>query len=503
MIVHELTVRKASAGLPRSQELAWKLAELAGDPVPLDAEVEAMVANRFIDDFAVALAALGRLPVVHAWGQALAAPDRAGATLIGLGSGVRLRAEWAAWANGVAVRELDFHDTFLAADFAHPGDTIPPLFALAQRCGRDGAALARAVATAYEVQIDLTRAIDLHSQRIDHVAHLAPAVAAGAGTLLDLDPVVTYQAINQALHCSTATRQSRKGAISSWKAYAPAHAGKVALEAVDRAVRGEGAPAPIYEGEDGLVAWLLDGPEASYGVPLPAPGEPKRAILDSFTKAWSAEYQAQAFIDLAGRLRARIPQMSAIRKVMLVTSDHTHTVIGTGSGDPQKFDPDASRETLDHSVMYLFAVALEDGTIDHDASFTPERRHRPSTIALWRAVETREDPGWTARYHDPDPTRRAFGGEAVIELADGSVVRGELAVADAHPLGAHPFGAGDYAAKLHRLAGSRCDRVELDRVVDACGELTGLDAAGVVGLTPSVADPGALWWPATRAEGVL
>ena len=58
-----------------------------------------------------------------------------------------------------------------------------------------------------------------------------------------------------------------------------------AIEAVDRAMRGEGSPAPIWEGEDGVIAWLLGGPEREYHVPLPAPGEAKRAILDSYTKA--------------------------------------------------------------------------------------------------------------------------------------------------------------------------------------------------------------------------
>ena len=60
-------------------------------------------------------------------------------------------------------------------------------------------------------------------------------------------------------HTTVSTRQSRKGEISSWKAFAPAHAGKLGIEAVDRAMRGEGAPSPIYEGEDSVVARILDG----------------------------------------------------------------------------------------------------------------------------------------------------------------------------------------------------------------------------------------------------
>ena len=35
-------------------------------------------------------------------------------------------------------------------------------------------------------------------------------------------------------------------------------------------MRGETSPTPIYEGEDGVIAWMLDGPDAAYDVPLPA-----------------------------------------------------------------------------------------------------------------------------------------------------------------------------------------------------------------------------------------
>ena len=170
--------------------------------------------------------------------QALAHPRERGATVVGVPSYRHFDAEWAAWANGTAVRELDFHDTFLAADYSHPADNIPPLLAVAQQAGRSGGDLLRGIVAAYEIQIDLVRAICLHEHKIDHIAHLAPAAAAGIGTMLGLDIAITYQAVQHAVHVSFSTRQSRKGEISSWKAYAPAHAGKLAIEAVYRAMRG-------------------------------------------------------------------------------------------------------------------------------------------------------------------------------------------------------------------------------------------------------------------------
>lgn len=472
MQTHEVRTHRSAEEFPRSEHLAWKIAEVAADPVEVTPEVEAMVINRIIDNAAVSAASVIRRPVTVARTQAQAHRTQRGATVFGIDG--TYSAEWAAWANGVAVRELDFHDTFLAAEYSHPGDNIPALVAVAQQVDVRGSDLIRGIATAYEVQMDLARGICLHEHKIDHVAHLGPSVAAGLGTMLRLDPETIYAAVGQALHLTTATRQSRKGLISSWKAYAPAHAGKVAIEAVDRAVRGEGSPAPIWEGEDGVIAWLLSGPEHTYQVPLPGPGEPKRAILDSYTKEHSAEYQSQAPIDLARRMRSRIGDLDQIATIVLHTSHHTHVVIGTGSGDPQKFDPDATRETLDHSVMYIFAVALQDGEWHHERSYAPERAHRPDTIALWQKISTVEDPEWTRRYHSNDPAEKAFGAKAVVTLKSGEVIVDELAVADAHPLGARPFGRAQYRNKFATLADGVIAPVEQERFLTVVDDLAAL-----------------------------
>ncbi len=501
MIDHLVRVQATGERLRRPEQLAWKLAELATDPAPLRDDVAEMVTNRLIDDAAVAAAALGRHPVASARAQALAHPVRAGAkgaSLLGL-PGSRVSPEWAAWANGTAVRELDFHDTYLAAEYAHPGDGIPPLLAVAQATGRSGEELVKAVAVAYEVHVALARGISLHVHKIDHVAHLGPAVAAGLGSLLALPTEVVFQAIGQSLHVTTATRQSRKGKISSWKAYAPAFAAKMAIEATDRAMRGETSPEPIYEGEDGVVAQLLDGPKAEYLVRLPEPGEPREAILQTYTKAHSAEYQAQALIDLAFRLRSRIDDTARIESVTIATSHHTHLVIGSGANDPEKLDPHASRETLDHSIMYIFAVALEDGTWHHVRSYAPERATRPSTIELWHKVATVEDPKWTRRYHAADPAEKAFGGRVVVVLDGGRTVAEEIAVADAHPLGARPFGRRDYLEKFTTLAEEIVPRPEQERFLAAATRLTELGARELAALNfaaeasvlePAVATPG-------------
>ena len=346
------------------------------------------------------------------------------------------------------------------------------------------------------------RAICLHQHKIDHVAHLGPSAAAGIGTLLGQDTETIFQAIGQALHTTTATRQSRKGEISTWKAHAPAFAGKMAVEAADRAMRGQTSPVPIYEGEDGVIAWLLDGPDARYTVPLPEAGETKRAILDTYTKEHSAEYQAQAWIDLARKLHAEHPEAAdpeRVASILIRTSHHTHYVIGSGANDPQKYDPTASRETLDHSIPYIFTVALQDGAWHHVDSYAPERAGRPDTVALWHKVTTEEDPEWTRRYHSLDLAEKAFGGAVVITLTDGTVIEDSIAVADAHPLGARPFAREQYVHKFRTLADGLVAEAEIDRFLEAAahlaelpagelGRLNVLAAAGV--LDPSAAPKG-------------
>ena len=485
---HTVRTHKSSENLARADQLAWKIAEVASDPVAVEPAVIEMIGNRIIDNAAVAAASVARRPVASARAQAMAHPFSRGATVFGLPQSQRISPEWAAWANGVAVRELDFHDTFLAADYSHPGDNIPPILAVAQHCGLDGAALIRGLATGYEIQVDLVKGICLHEHKIDHIAHLGPSAAAGIGTLLNLPTETIYQAVQQALHVTTTTRQSRKGEISSWKAYAPAFAGKMAIEAVDRVMRGEGAPSPAWEGEDGFIAHLLSGPKAEYVVPLPEKAEPKRAILDTYTKEHSAEYQSQALIDLARRMGPKIGDLSGIESIVIHTSHHTHYVIGTGANDPQKMDPKASRETLDHSIMYIFAVALEDGGWHHQKSYAPERAVRPDTVALWRKISTVEDGSWTERYHSHDPKEKAFGGRVVVTLKGGSVISDEMAMADAHPLGARPFARPQYIAKFRQLAEGVIHPDEQKRFLALVERLPDLSAQDLVALS-FMADP--------------
>ena len=463
MIIHKVKVYPSKKFLPKKKQLAWKLAELASDNSKLNKESIEMVINRIIDNASVAIASLNRKSVISSREMALKHPRKNGANLFGVNSKQKFDCEWAAWSNSTAVRELDFHDTFLAADYSHPGDNIPPLIAVAQQKKIDGINLIKGIITAYEVQVNLVKGICLHKHKIDHIAHLGPSVAAGLGTMLKLNTETIYQGIQQSLHTTISTRQSRKGEISSWKAFAPAHAGKLAIEATDRVMRGEGAPSPIYEGEDSVVARILDGKKALYKIPLPKKKEEKKAILETYTKEYSAEYQAQALIDIAKKLNKKITNLNQIKKIDIYTSHHTHNVIGTGANDPQKMDPNASRETLDHSIMYIFAVALEDADWHHIKSYTKARANKKSTIKIWHSIKTHENKRWTKKYHDPNPKNKSFGAKVVVTLKNRKKIIEELDKADAHPYGLRPFKRKDYIKKFLILTRNIISKKESDR----------------------------------------
>tara|TARA_B100001029_G_scaffold139781_1_gene119101 strand:+ start:2132 stop:3637 length:1506 start_codon:yes stop_codon:yes gene_type:complete len=482
----KVRVHKSSENLKKEDQLAWKIAEIASDKSRPGGDSVEMVINRIIDNAAVAIASFNRKPVISAREMAISYPRKNGSTIFGVNSKKKFHCEWAAWANGTAVRELDYHDTFLAADYSHPGDNIPPILAVAQQKGCSGMDLIRGILTGYEIQVNLVKGICLHEHKIDHIAHLGPSVAAGLGTLLKLKTETIYQSIQQALHTTISTRQSRKGEISSWKAFAPAHAGKLAVEAVDRCMRGEGSPSPIYEGEDSIIAYVLSGPSKEYIVPLPNLNDEKKAILETYTKEHSAEYQAQALIDLARSLKKRIKNIEEVKKIDIYTSHHTHNVIGSGANDPQKMDPKASRETLDHSIMYIFAVALEDGKWHHIKSYTSERANRKTTIDLWNKIETHEDDKWTKKYHDPDPKNKCFGGKVIITMKDGNKIEDEIEIADAHPYGRKPFKRSDYVEKFLSLTDGLISKKENKKFLNLVQNLKSLKAKDLKNLNIEV-----------------
>ena len=105
---------------------------------------------------------------------------------------------------------------------------------------------------------------------------------------------------------------------------------------------------------------------------------------------------------------------------------------------------------------------------------------------MWHKISTVEDPEWTRRYHSNDPAEKAFGARAEVTLKNGHVVEDELAVADAHPLGARPFGREQYIAKFTQLAATAVDPAEQQRFLQAVHDVVALKSGELVALNVRV-----------------
>lgn len=397
----------------RYQEL---LARYATAPeIVTPPEVAHEVKRRVIDSCGVMIAALDGDAVRRARAYAAAFPLERGATICGTAG--RTTPEIAAFVNGLAVRYLDFNDTYLSLEPLHPSDVIPALLALAEWRGLGGGALVDAIAIAYEVGVTLCDAASLRAHGWDHVNYIALATTCGAARLLGLDRERAAAAIALAVTPHAAMRQTRVGELSMWKGAAAANAARNALFAVLLAEGGYTGPAQPFTGEMGFFRQLLAGAPFD-DLPLAAMrrGDPPRRILDTYLKAYPVEYHAQSAVDAAIALHATLGAGGeTVERVEIETFRAAYEII---AADPEKWRP-ATRETADHSLPYIVAATLLDGQVSR-ATFAPERLRDPRLRALIERTTLRESPALTVLYPAAIPNRltvHSTGGVAHTAIA--------------------------------------------------------------------------------------
>jgi len=187
-------------------------------PAPVVHEVK----RRVIDSLGCALGSWEAEPCVIARRVASRFFAERGATL--LGTTHRAPADWAAFANGCLVRYLDFNDTYLSKEPAHPSDNISAALAVAEAENADGREFIVAIALAYEVQCRLADTASLRARGWDHVTYGAFSTALAATRLMRLDAGRARYAVGIAGVASAALRQSRVGELSHRKDCAFANA---------------------------------------------------------------------------------------------------------------------------------------------------------------------------------------------------------------------------------------------------------------------------------------
>jgi 2-methylcitrate dehydratase len=359
------------------------------------------VKRRTIDSIGCALGAYHTPPGRIARAKAMSINDTHAGTV--LGTAHSTSPELATFANGTMVRYLDFNDTYLSLEPAHPSDNIPAAWAVTEVTGKGGKEFIAATVIGYEIQCRLCDAASLRKHGWDHVYYGALSTALLSGWLWDFDAEQLEHALGIAGVCNIPTRQTRTGQISMWKACAFANAARNGVFAADLARRGMTGPFEIFEGPKGIFNMLVDGP---FEVALATEGD--YMIKKTYIKYWPAEYHSQSAIDAALQLREVIDGRE-IKSIEIASFEAAVSIIGS---EPEKWRP-TSRETADHSMGYCVACALIDGDVTRE-SFSDEKIKDPKYLGLLDKTKIYEEDDLNAGYPKGIPNH------LTIELADGT-----------------------------------------------------------------------------------
>jgi len=346
----------------------------------LSKDVVHEVKRRVIDSLGCALGAWNEEPCAIARKVASDFSAKQGAKIVGTNH--KAPPDWSAFANGCCIRYFDYNDTYLSKEPAHPSDNIAAALAIAESVGATGRELITAIALAYEVQCRFCDAASIRARGWDHVTYGAFSTALACAKLMKLDPKKTRHAVNIAGVAGAAMRQARVGELSHWKGVAFANAARHGVFSALLARAGMTGPGPIFEGQMGFEKQLgvsLGNVAEKFAVPFAKTGDgPASMILRTSIKFWPAEYHSQSAIEAALFLRNQIGGVE-VKSMRIESHDASVDIIGS---EPEKWRPE-TRETADHSLPYITAIALIDGEVT-EKQFQSERFTDPK---IWKFLE--------------------------------------------------------------------------------------------------------------------
>ncbi|MGL4424106.1 MAG: MmgE/PrpD family protein [Gemmataceae bacterium] len=440
--------------IPLAQRLAQYGTTLQYDHLTPEAIHETK--RRFIDSFATAVGAMPSEAYAIARKCAGRVQGNPGATLLG---GGQSSPEWATFVNGLLIRYLDFNDTYLSKEPAHPSDNLAAVLSVGEAMTASGQDLITASVLAYEIQCRFCDAASLRKHGVDHVTYGAISSAAAAAKLYKLDFTKTVHALGIAGVCNVALRQTRSGELSMWKGCAFANAARNGVFAATLAADGMTGPAPIFEGDLGF--FNLVSREAF----TPAPFGHESGNTDgyminkTYIKFWPAEYHSQSAIDAALQIREVLKgDVSSVQSILIQTFEASYNIIGKY---PEAWAP-RTRETADHSLPYCTAAALYDGDV-YMETFDEARFTDPALVAFTGKVKVVLDDTLTPRYPQGIPNR------ITVTLADGRQVVKEVEFPRGHA--GNPMTDAEVEAKFRRAVEPRYGAAKASQMLARCWEL--------------------------------
>ena len=278
-----------------------------------------------------------------------------GATI--LGTRIKVSPDYAAFSNGYAIRYLDWNDTYLSLEPAHPSDNISGILAVGETERSSGKEILLSIVLAYEIQCRLCDIASLRSKGWDHVNYLLISSVLAISKLMNHSLKEMEESVKIVLN-NLSTRQNRIGELSNWKAAAASNAVRNAVFSAKLSKAGLTGPSEIFEGKYGFQNQV----SGEFNLDIKKFGMKGRDFLltETYLKKHNSEYHAQSSIEAALELRTQLKEIDKIESLIIETHEAGFTIIGDKEKDPEKWDP-KTRETADHSLPYITVTSLIDG----------------------------------------------------------------------------------------------------------------------------------------------
>jgi len=403
-----------------------------------------------IDSIAVSIAALRHPAAQNARRHAYRFPANATGCVI-WGTQKRAAPELAALTNGVLLRCHDYNDFFVGRrNSGHSSDILSGVIAAAEWTNAPGKKLLSAVAIGYEMVGAAFDAFSTAPGGWDYTNLSALGATAAIARLLNLNADQTREALGMTVvpHFASDEIESgelnKRGDLSMWKRFNGSDAVRNSLQACLLAQVGVEAAVRPFVGKCGFIQKMnmKDDPVPVLRERL-NPRLPLSRVSDAFMKRWPVGSVAQSAIQAAIQARSQIKDVSKIKHIRVFAEEGAYDHLVKIRQDP--WNP-ISRETADHSLPYIVAAAVLDGTITVN-SFSPKVVLDPARQAFIKKVTC--TPALELGSHAMGKHKRVEMGylsRIEIELNDGTVVQG-----DARPFPGHhknPFSDADLNEKL-------------------------------------------------------
>jgi len=272
-------------------------------------------------------------------------------------SGRQTSPDLAAFANGVMIRYLDFNDTYAGSPTCHPSDLLAPVLAVADAVNGNGKDAILGTVLGYEILCGL---IDSGARERgsnwDQSTYGVIAAAVVAAKLFNLTRERMAHAISLAVSSHISLEQIRRGQISHWKGCALANASRNAVFCAMLAAKGMTGPEQAFEGKAGF----LNSTGIRFEIRPFADCADNYCIMRARLKAFPAGYFSQSAIEAMLELRAQIADADDVKEIRLQTFPAGYEAMGSGAASWQP----ETRESADHSLPFVMAVALMEGSVE-------------------------------------------------------------------------------------------------------------------------------------------